>query len=118
MDQLFYVINRAVDFRLSEADLLKDWHWIFVFAAILITPFLPAILRDKCPACKRRKLQSIETLKLLGEEGSSSYNYVTFYRCDRCSEYFKRNKSGPLKPSSNDEFKLMSQAAIKKETQV
>ncbi len=91
---------------------MKDWHWIFVFAAILITPLLPNILREKCPSCGRRKLQSLETLKVHSGDGPESFSYITFYRCDRCNSVFKRNKSDPMEDSTREEYKLMSEAAI------
>jgi len=91
---------------------MKDWHWIFVFAVILITPFLPNILREKCPGCRRRKLQSLETLKVHSDNGPDSFSYITFYQCDRCKSLFKRNKSGPLETSTREEYKLLSEAAV------
>lgn len=97
---------------------MKDWHWIFIFAAILITPLLPSILKEKCPSCKRRKLQSLETLKLLSEDAPNGYAYITFYRCEKCLDYFKRNRSAPLERSSKEEYKLLSEAAVTANHQV
>jgi hypothetical protein len=91
---------------------MKDWHWIFVFAVILITPLLPNILREKCPGCNRRKMQSLETLKVHSDDGPHTFAYITFYRCDKCSAIFKRNKSGPLEESSQEEYRLLSEAAV------
>lgn len=101
----------------EEVAVVKDWHWFFIFAAILITPLLPVILREKCPACKRRKLQSFDTLKLLSEEGPSAYSYLTFFRCDKCKSVYKRNRTKPLEPSSQEEYKLLSEAAITAQSQ-
>ena len=91
---------------------MKDWHWFFIFAAILITPLLPVILRDKCPGCKRRKMQSLETLKVYSDSGPETFSYITFYRCDSCQAIFKRNKSGPCVASSEEEHRLLAEAAV------
>jgi len=91
---------------------MKDFHWIIVFAAILITPFLPSLLRSKCPACKKRKLQSLDTKKIHAEEEPSRFTYVTLYRCDACRALFKRTKSGALQESSLDEHKIFTEAAV------
>jgi hypothetical protein len=91
---------------------MKDFHWIIVFAAILITPFLPALLRSKCPGCKKRKLQSLDTVKVHADGESARFTYVTLYRCDSCGGCFKRLKSGELQPSSTDEHKIYAEAAV------
>ncbi len=91
---------------------MKDWHWFIVFAVILITPLLPNILRDKCPSCKRRKLNSLETLKVHADGGPQTFSYITFYRCDNCSNIYKRVKSAPMELSSAEEYRLLSEAAV------
>lgn len=91
---------------------MKDWHWFIVFAVILITPLLPNILRDKCPGCSRRKLNSLETLKVHADGGPDTFSYITFYRCEKCSNMYKRVKSAPLELSSPEEYKLLSEAAV------
>ncbi len=82
---------------------MKDWHWILVFASILITPFLPALMKAKCPECKKRKLNSLETLRdYSAVEEERIYN--TFHRCDACLAYFKQANSKPLVVSTHDEY--------------
>lgn len=94
---------------------MKDWHWVLVFASILITPFLPALMKAKCPDCKKRKLNSLETLRDYSAEteaeGSRVYN--TFHRCDACLSFFKQANSKPMVKSSHDEY----EAAVR-ETQL
>ncbi|HEY9679879.1 MAG TPA: hypothetical protein V6C76_17885 [Drouetiella sp.] len=91
---------------------MKDAHWIIVFAVILITPFLPVLLRDKCPGCKRRKLNSLETLKVHADDGPQTFSYITFYKCDNCLNLYKRIKSGPLEESTKEEYRLLGEAAV------
>jgi hypothetical protein len=91
---------------------MKDLHWIFIFAAILITPFLPAMIRGKCPGCGKRKLQSLDTLKLHADSDSSPFTYITLYRCDSCDSLFKRTKSGSLEQSTTDEHNMIQEAAV------
>lgn len=91
---------------------MKDWHWFIVFFAIFITPMLPAILRGKCPACRKRKLQLIETLKVHSEGGEAPHTYITVYTCDHCHKAFKRIRSGALENSSHDEYKILKEAAV------
>ena len=82
---------------------MKDWHWVLVFASILITPFLPALMKAKCPECKKRKLNSLETLRDFAAQDQERI-YNTFHRCDACLAYFKQVNSKPLVPSSHDEY--------------
>lgn len=82
---------------------MKDWHWILVFASILITPFLPALMKAKCPECKKRKLNSLDTLRDYNVEGEERV-YNTFHRCDACLTYFKAVNSKPMTVSSHDEY--------------
>lgn len=82
---------------------MKDWHWILVFASILITPFLPALMKAKCPECKKRKLNSLDTLRDYSAEGEERV-YNTFHRCDACLTYFKAVNSKPMTVSSHDEY--------------
>jgi len=92
---------------------MKDLHWVFIFAAILITPFLPALIRSKCPGCGKRNLQSLDTLKLHADAPASPYTYITLYRCDKCGKLFKRTKSGSLQESTAEEHNMIAEAAIK-----
>lgn len=82
---------------------MKDWHWVLVFASILITPFLPALMKAKCPECKKRKLNSLETMRDFAATGEERM-YNTFYRCDACLAYFKQVNSKPMVTSSHDEY--------------
>ncbi|HEY9776862.1 MAG TPA: hypothetical protein V6C81_24070 [Planktothrix sp.] len=92
---------------------MKDLHWVFIFAAILITPFLPSLLRSKCPGCGKRRLQSLDTVRIMAESEESGFTYVTLYRCDKCAGRFKRTKSGDLETSTSDEHNMLNEAAIK-----
>ncbi|HIA53894.1 MAG TPA: hypothetical protein EYN91_17680 [Candidatus Melainabacteria bacterium] len=91
---------------------MKDWHWVLVFASILITPFLPALMKAKCPECKKRKLNSLDTLRDYNATGDERV-YNTFHRCDACLTYFKAVNSKPKVVSSHEEY----EAAVR-ETQL
>jgi len=91
---------------------MQDAHWFFIFAAILITPFLPGLLRSKCPKCKKRKMQSLDTVKIRSEDSPSHFTYVTLYRCDACRGLFKRTKSGSLMDSTADEHRMFTEAGV------
>lgn len=99
--------------RLSADVIMKDFHWFIVLGAILITPFLPMLLRSQCPSCKKRKLNSLDTVKIHAEDQASGFTYVALYRCDSCHALFKRTRSGALQPSSSDEHKMLAEAAVK-----
>ena len=91
---------------------MKDLHWILVFASILITPFLPALLKARCPKCSKRKIQSLESLKVPAENETSGFTYVSFYQCENCGEFFKKVKAGKLELSNETEHqKLLESAA-------
>lgn len=69
---------------------MKDYYMIFVLAAVLITPFLPGLLRAKCPSCNKRSLLSLQS----PEEAN---NYISTFQCKSCQKDFHKEKSGPLK---------------------
>jgi hypothetical protein len=91
---------------------MKDWQGVLVFASILITPFLPALMKAKCPECKKRKLNSLDTLRDYNATGDERV-YNTFHRCDACLTYFKAVNSKPKVVSSHEEY----EAAVR-ETQL
>jgi hypothetical protein len=74
---------------------MKDWYMILVFLAILVTPFLPFILKAKCPACGKRKLESLDTAE---SPSKSSSPYISYFYCGACHCKFVRDKSGPIQP--------------------
>jgi transposase-like protein len=80
---------------------MKDSHMIFVLLAVLITPFLPFILKGKCPQCGKRKLESIESPESIGKTSSP---FIAYFTCNACRTNFMREKSGPLTPMSDDQI--------------
>ncbi|MCA9804023.1 MAG: hypothetical protein KC777_18770 [Cyanobacteria bacterium HKST-UBA02] len=91
---------------------MKDIHWIFVFASILITPFLPALLKARCPGCSKRKLQSLDTFKVESDAEASGFTYTALYRCGNCGEYFKKVKSGAMEGSSQEEHDHLKASTV------
>ncbi len=91
---------------------MHDFLWFIVFALILVTPFLPVLLKTKCPSCATKKLDPLETVKLPSVEESSGITFVTTYQCKSCSKYFKQVKSGKLESSSEDEYAELVTAAM------
>lgn len=89
---------------------MKDWHWFVVFAVILITPFLPSILKSKCPGCSKRKIEKLNTLRVMQE--GDTYTYLTFYHCHACNGFFKQVRSGSFETSSGDEYKITQEASL------
>ncbi len=89
---------------------MKDWHWFVVFAVILITPFLPSILKSKCPGCRKRKIEKLDTLRVRDE--GDGFTYLTFYHCNACNGFFKQVRSGTLESSSAEEYKITQEAAV------
>jgi hypothetical protein len=72
---------------------------ILVLAAVLVTPFLPGLLKAKCPDCGKRKL---ETLELAQAGNKSTDPFIAYFSCGACHSKFMRNKSGPLQPMPDD----------------
>lgn len=91
---------------------MKDLHWILVFGSILITPFLPALLRAKCPSCRKRKLQSLDTLRVPSVDEKSGFTFIALYKCDFCEELFKKEKDGAIEKSTQEEHQSFSEQAI------
>jgi type II secretory ATPase GspE/PulE/Tfp pilus assembly ATPase PilB-like protein len=90
---------------------MKDWHWVIVFASILITPFLPALMKAKCPACKKRKLNNLDTLRSYEENEENEKVYYTFHRCAACQTCFKQRNSAPLEASTFEEYEKLAREA-------
>ncbi len=60
-------------------------------------------MKAKCPECKKRKLNSLETLRDYTADGPERV-YNTFHRCDACLTYFKAVNSKPMTVSSHEEY--------------
>ena len=73
-----------------------DFFMLLVLLALLASPFLPALLRGKCPVCLKRKLEQLETIRA---EILKRQTFVTYYVCHNCNTRFQRDKSGPLQIS-------------------
>lgn len=91
---------------------MKDLHWFIVFGLLLATPFLPSILKAKCPKCGKRKVQSLDTFKVPDDGEPSGYTFVALYRCDSCAELFKKIKEGQMLESSEEEHQSYADEAL------
>jgi len=67
---------------------------LLVVLAVLASPFLPIMLKSKCPACDKKKLEHLETVTPENESGKKTF--ITLYHCHNCNKQFQRVKSGPL----------------------
>lgn len=74
---------------------MKDNYMILVLLAIMLTPFFPILLKSKCPVCKKKKLEHLESVNTATE--GQKQNFITYYRCHNCNNEFERVRSGPLK---------------------
>lgn len=84
-------------------DLFRDSFMILVLIVVMLTPFFPVLLKGICPKCKKRKLESLETVQSEDER-----EYVTFYRCHNCQAQYKRLRSGPFEQTNVDEKELVA----------
>lgn len=80
---------------------MKDSYMIFVILAVLFTPFLPLVLKSKCPSCGKRKLEKLGTEIVEGADAFKTY--VTRYRCHACMKHFEQEKSGKLQEALTPE---------------
>lgn len=80
---------------------MKDSHMLFVLLAILITPFLPVLLKGKCPSCGKRKLESLDHNDG-GISGGDTNPYLAYFHCKACQTRFVREKSGPMQAIIDD----------------
>ena len=82
---------------------LKEWYWIVIVGAIVSLAFAPSFLKAKCPKCKKKALRTVDTdahlLSHLSEEDRKPF--LTFYRCDKCSSRFVRERTAPLADASD-----------------
>lgn len=72
---------------------MKDGFMILVLFLVMLSPFFPILLKSKCPLCRKRKLEHLDTEKTAGEKGNT---FITFYHCHACDTDFQQEKSGPL----------------------
>jgi len=80
---------------------MKESFMIFVILAVLFTPFLPLVLKSKCPSCGKRKLENLGTEAI--ETDDSAKTFMTRYRCHACLKHFKQEKSGKLQETQAPE---------------
>ena len=71
-----------------------DVFMLLVVLAVLGSPFLPILLKSKCPSCQKKKLEHLETVTPEVEGGKKTF--ITLYHCHSCNKQFQRVKSGPL----------------------
>lgn len=90
-------------------ELFRDGFMILVLLAVMLTPFFPILLKSKCPLCRKRKLEHLDTEK---SEGTRGNTFITFYRCHNCRTEFQQEKSGPLKPRALSESNETHSASI------
>ncbi len=89
---------------------MKDNYMILVLLAIMLTPFFPILLKSKCPVCKKKKLEHLESVNTAAE--GQRQNFITYYRCHNCENEFERVRSGPLKQVSAE-----TKTVVQNETQ-
>jgi len=70
-----------------------DSFMMLVVLAVILSPFLPIVLKSKCPVCNKRKLEHLETVNM---QEADKKEFVTLYRCHNCKSDFERVRSGPL----------------------
>lgn len=73
----------------------KDSYMYIVILLVMLTPLFPVLLKSKCPACRKRKLEHLDTVN--SKSALGAVTYITHYVCHNCSTRFEREKSGPLK---------------------
>jgi hypothetical protein len=71
-----------------------DVFMLLVVIAVLGSPFLPILLKSKCPSCNKKKLEHLETVTPDLDGGKRTF--ITLYLCHNCNKQFQRVKSGPL----------------------
>lgn len=80
---------------------MKESYMWFVILAVIITPFLPSMIKGKCPNCHKRKLEPFEPDLA---EPHPPGTYISYFLCRNCEIRFQRDKSGPLIPLQADKI--------------
>lgn len=76
---------------------MGEFIWYFIMATVVGTAFLPLILREKCPSCKRRVLKTINPLDVIDPEmEKQALRFVTYFRCETCEHTVRRVRNGPM----------------------
>ncbi|MBX9688166.1 MAG: hypothetical protein K2X27_15770 [Candidatus Obscuribacterales bacterium] len=89
-------------------EFFRDSSMMIVLLIVMASPFLPILLKSKCPGCRKRKLEHLETVS---KESAKGNTFITYYHCHHCKANFEREKSGPLKQVTekhNTESELVS----------
>lgn len=90
---------------------MKEWYWFVILGVVIGTAFLPLILKEKCPGCKKHKLRSIdvneETRQAVeGEERQ----FLSFFTCTDCGKNWKRERSGPIEEANAQDYPVVFKA--------
>ena len=88
---------------------LKEWYWLVIFAALVAVAFAPSFLKGKCPKCNKRKLVSVDLdssiqEKIRNEHGRGANSFFSFYWCSACGAKLYRDRSGPFQDASADRW--------------
>ncbi len=93
---------------------MKEWYWFVILAVIIGTVFLPLILKEKCPGCKKNKLRSVdmnEDLRL--EVEGESRQFLSFFTCDNCAKRWKRERSGPIEAADAETYEKVFASCVR-----
>src|SRR5262245_31265367 len=92
--------------------IMKEWYWLVIMAALVAVAFAPTFLKSKCPRCGKKKLISVDLDQLVREKLESANGnrlFLTFFRCENCLARVFRERTGPFEDASAAEWELAFQ---------
>lgn len=76
---------------------MGEFLWYFIMAIVVGTAFLPLILKERCPTCKRRCLKQLNPLDVNDPTYElESPRFVTYFFCGDCDQYLRRERNNPM----------------------
>ena len=90
-------------------EILKEWYWLVIFAALVMVAFVPSFLKAKCPQCGKRKLTTVDVDEhVLSHLDQADHKpFLSFYLCEACQARFRRERAGPLKDASQSNWAMI-----------
>jgi hypothetical protein len=76
---------------------MGEFIWYFIMATVVGTAFLPLILREKCPTCKRRVLKQVNPLDVIDPAlENEKPRFVTYFWCEPCDQIVRQIRTNPM----------------------
>lgn len=82
---------------------MGEFIWYFIMATVVGTAFLPLVLREKCPTCRKRSLKQLSANEVFDlNRPMDEPRFVTYFNCENCEHLVRKVRSGPPEVFEDD----------------